>query len=95
MLSLVSIRTVCDVFDMRDSSFTGALSAGYVFKHADSVFKDVYGLGMVNAITADGCYHPWQSWGIGAKISYWFANGRTSFLKFHTHLHEVPMTVYL
>lgn len=75
-------------------SFSSAFSAGYVFKH-DHLFKEVYGHGIVNIITADGCYYPWEQWGIGAKISYWRAHGRTTFLHKRSLLQEVPLTFYL
>lgn len=74
--------------------FTKAFTAGYVFKH-DCQFKDLYGHGMINCITADTCYYPWCSWGIGAKISYWRAQGHTSFLGQETLAQEVPLTFYL
>ncbi len=80
--------------------FTSAFSAGYVFKHDDRFFKEVYGRGMGNVITGDVCYYPfydcpWQYWGVGGKISYWLAFGKTTFFKRHTTLHEVPLTVYI
>ncbi|MDP3889245.1 MAG: hypothetical protein Q8Q25_01725 [bacterium] len=78
----------------RDSCFSTAFSAGYVFKH-DSCFKEVYGHGVINIITADGCYYPWQCWGVGAKVSYWRAKGKTTFLKQCSLLREVPVTFYL
>lgn len=76
------------------SRFFSAFSAGYAFKH-DCEFKKVYGHGMANIITADGCYYPWKNWGVGMKTSYWRAKGRTTFLKRRTHLYEVPITFYL
>jgi hypothetical protein len=88
-------RTWSGTAELQDSCFTGALSSGYVFKHNDHAFREVYGYGVGNIITADGCYHPWRSWGIGAKISYWLATGRTTFFKKHTFLQEVPMTLYV
>jgi len=94
-LSLLSAKSLCDALEMQNSCFTGAFSAGYVFKHDDHIFREVYGFGMVNVITADGCYYPWQSWGFGAKISYWLANGRTTFFRKHTFLQEVPVTLYV
>lgn len=78
----------------RKSRFSGAFSAGYVFKN-DCRFKNVYGRGIVNAITADGCYYPWELWGIGAKVSYWRKKGCTDFLKQRTLLQEVPVTFYV
>jgi len=80
--------------EMQDACFTGALTAGYVFKH-DCRFKDVYGRGIVNIITADGCYYPWDLWGIGAKLSYWRAKGCTTFLNQRSVLQELPVTFYL
>jgi hypothetical protein len=77
-----------------DSLFTGALTAGYVFKH-DCLFKQIYGHGMVNVITGDGCYYPWEHWGLGVKVSYWRAEGKTTFLKHCSLLQEVPVTFYL
>lgn len=74
--------------------FSFALSAGYVFKD-DNIFKKVYGNGIVNIITADGCYYPWANWGIGSKISYWSTHGKTTFLKKRTCLEEVPLTFYI
>ncbi len=91
---MLSTHTWCDTATMR-SCFTGALSAGYVFKHSDHNFKKVYGRGMGNVLTADICYYPWQSWGIGGKISYWLAPGRTTFFKRHTFLQEIPVTFYV
>lgn len=85
------LSSMCEV---RDICFDGALTAGAVFKH-DGNFKKVYGHTITNCITADGCYYPWQHWGVGAKISYWQAHGCTTFLKRRTHLQEVPLTFYL
>lgn len=80
--------------EKQDTRFTTALTAGYVFKRG-CTFKDVYGHGVVNIITADGCYFPWESWGIGAKVSYWRKKGETTFLKQCTRLQQVPITVYV
>lgn len=77
-----------------DTRVTTALTAGYVFKH-DCLFEEIYGHGIVNVITADGCYYVRKPWGIGAKISYWRASGRTTFLQKRTHLQEIPLTFYL
>lgn len=89
--------SVCDIVEMQNSCFTGAFTSGYVFKHDDALFRDIYGFGMGNVITADGCYHPWRCWGIGigAKMSYWLAVGKTTFFKRTTFLHEIPMTIYV
>ncbi|MEX0671745.1 MAG: hypothetical protein WD068_00145 [Candidatus Babeliales bacterium] len=89
----VSARLSGNDSELQDACFTGAFTAGYVFKH-DCRFKDVYGHGVINVITADGCYYPWECWGIGAKVGYWQATGQTTFLKKCTTLQEVPFTVY-
>ena len=77
----------------KNISFDGAFTAGYVFKN-DCIFKDVYGRGIINAITGDGCYYPWKHWGFGGKVSYWRARGRTSFLQLCSLIQEVPITFY-
>ena len=74
--------------------FYTAFSSGYVFKY-NYAFKDTYGQGMTNIITADGCYFPWDVWGIGIKASYWRAKGQTAFLEQPALAQEVPITVYL
>lgn len=78
----------------KDSRFSTALTAGFVFKNGRE-FKEVYGWGIPNLITADFCYYHWQQWGIGTKVSYWRAKGETTFLKQRTHLQEVPFTLYV
>jgi hypothetical protein len=78
----------------RHNHFTGAFTAGYVFKHDDQ-FKRVYGPGIINVITGDGCYSWCQRWGVGAKVSYWMAHGRTTFFQRETFIQEVPVTAYL
>jgi hypothetical protein len=93
-LVVSSTALLGEVCEDRAASFNGALSAGYVFKQ-DCTFKKVYGHGMANVITADGCYYFWQPWGIGAKVSYWRKHGCTTFLKRRTLLQEVPLTFYL
>lgn len=110
VLLLVSTRSFCDVSvcDASECSvsemhnrFTTAFCSGYVFKFDDKRFKQVYGQGMGNVITGDICYHPfynnscWKLWGIGAKISYWLAFGKTTFFKHKTWLQEIPMTAYI
>ena len=77
-----------------DSCFDGALTAGYVFKR-DCLFKEVYGRGVIDVITADGCYYFREQWGVGGKVSYWYAKGRTTYLKACTRLQEIPLTFYL
>lgn len=86
---------VCGYFSGNaNSCFETALTSGFVFKH-DCNFKQVYGHGVIDAITADGCYYPWECWGIGAKVSYWRARGRTPFLGGCALVQQVPFTVYL
>lgn len=85
----------CDQSDKENPCFTTAFTTGFVFKHDDCVFKQVYGHGIQNVITADGCYYPWECWGIGAKVSYWRAKGCTTFFKECTTLQEIPITFYL
>lgn len=74
--------------------FNLAFTSGYVFKH-DSRFRDIYGQGIINAITADFCYYLRQCWGFGTKLSYWRAKGRTAFLQQRTIIQEVPLVAYL
>ncbi|MGC2310349.1 MAG: hypothetical protein WA432_01870 [Candidatus Babeliaceae bacterium] len=91
--ALLPVQLLCWIKE-RDGCFTGAFSAGYVFKH-DRGFKEVYGHGIANVLTGDGCYYFSKPWGIGAKISYWRAKGQTTSLKQCTLLQEVPITVYI
>ncbi|MCX5924596.1 MAG: hypothetical protein NTZ68_04185 [Candidatus Dependentiae bacterium] len=77
--------------DAESPKFSSAFTAGYVFKN-DCRFKDVYGLGMVNVITGDFVYYPWDFWGLGLKTSYWRAKGRTTLLNLCTKLEEIPLT---
>lgn len=93
LLSVISTRLFGKAFAQEKPWFT-ALSAGYVFKN-DCAFKEAYGHGMVNIITADGCYYPWKHWGFGAKASYWRAKGATSFLKQCSLVQEIPVTLYV
>lgn len=97
LLSEVVCEKLCENASAAECQtyYTCALSTGYVFKHDDSYFKEVYGHGIENIITADGCYYPWESWGIGAKVSYWRAKGRTTFFRNRTCLYEVPLTCYV
>lgn len=92
-LSLISVRLLCNE-EKSDTCFSTALTAGFVFKD-DVVFKEVYGHGIINAITLDGCYYRWNPWGVGAKISYWRAKGKTTFLKYPSVVQEIPVTFYV
>ena len=74
---------------------TVALTSGYVFKHDDTNFKQTYGRGMGNVITADFYFSRCNRWGIGAKGSYWIALGKTTFFRHHTTLHQIPLTAYV
>lgn len=78
----------------KENKYDLAFTAGYVFKN-DSQFKDVYGHGIINALTADFCYHYWERWGLGAKLSYWRKKGRTTFLQQRAIIQELPITFYL
>lgn len=91
-LLILSIKLFAD--DAEYKKWFTAFSAGYAFKH-DSSFKDVYGRGMVNIITGDCCYYPWEKWGFGAKFSYWRKKGHTSFLRQCATVREVPITFYV
>lgn len=93
-LSFFSKDLFGDVLKGQDRLISTAFSAGYVFKQGHD-FKQVYEHGMVNIITADGCYYFREAWGVGAKISYWRAHGQTTFLKQKTLLQEVPVTFYV
>ena len=84
-----------EMVEMQYDRFATAFTAGYVFKHSDRIFKKVYGRGMGNIITGDFCYYPCECWGLGTKVSYWLALGKTTFFKKHTTLQEVPITFYL
>ncbi len=94
LVSTSSLQLFCRTFEKYERSFDGALSAGFVFK-PECEFKDVYGKGIINAITADGCYYPWKRWGLGAKLGYWRRKGETSFLQFCTVVQQLPFTFYL
>lgn len=74
--------------------FDVALTTGYVWK-TDSCFKQVYGKGIQDVITFDGCYRPLDHLGVGIKTSYWQATGKTTARKKHTKIWEVPLLVYL
>jgi len=97
VLSSITIQSMCQevVCQENSSRFTSAFTAGYVFKHDDHNFRQVYGTGMGNVITADLCYHRCNVWGIGGKISYWLAVGRTVAFRRHTFLQELPITFYV
>lgn len=93
--SSLAMRVCADASGgQKDSRFTKAITAGYVFK-SDCAFKQVYGPGIVNVITGDWCYYLWDMLGIGAKVSYWRAKGKTTSLKRHSLIQEVPITAYL
>ncbi|MEX0940225.1 MAG: hypothetical protein WDZ41_02605 [Candidatus Babeliales bacterium] len=94
LMFLQSIQLFGKKFEKYDSCFDGAFSSGFVFKN-ESKFKDVYGHGIINAITADGCYYPWERWGLGVKFSYWRRKGRTSFLQLGSIVQQMPFTLYL
>jgi len=95
ILLALSNLAFCNTLDMQSDCFSGALTSGFVFKHGDCRFKKVYGRGMVNVITGDFCYYTCNFGGIGAKVSYWRASGRTTCFKKCACLQEVPITLYL
>lgn len=76
------------------SCFDLACTSGYIWKH-DQVFKKIYGQGIPDLITVDGCYYPCCYGGIGLKASYWEKKGCTSCLKQPTRLQEVPLIGYV
>jgi hypothetical protein len=94
-LVLVPQRLVCEEPCAQDPRFGATFSSGYVFKHDDQAFRETYGFGMGNVITADWSYNPWESWGFGAKMSYWLALGKTTFFQKNTFLQEIPVTFYI
>lgn len=83
-----------DIAEFQNSCKTVVFSSGYVFKN-DNIFREVYGYGVGNILTADFCYYRWNTWGIGAKASYWLAVGRTTSLRKSTVLQEIPITFYV
>ncbi len=76
------------------SLFDLAFTSGYIWKH-DSIFKQVYGNGIPDFITVDACCYPLPYAGTGIKTSYWQAKGKTTCLKAHTKLQEVPLISYV
>lgn len=80
-------------FSHAHTHFTNTLTSGYVFK-SGHIFKEVYGHGLINAITADWCYYPWKMWGFGTKLSYWRGKGETNFLKKKALLQQIPVAFY-
>lgn len=87
-MSVIAHEIIADTKSPRCST---AFSAVYVFKN-DCQFKEIYGHGMINIITGNFVYYPWDFWGIGATTSYWRAKGRTTFLQFCTTAKEIPLT---
>ena len=77
-----------------DQNFDFALTSGYIWKN-DNHFKEVYGRGIPDIITADACYYPWRHGGLGVKASYWHASGKTTVFRQKTNLQEVPLIFYL
>jgi hypothetical protein len=84
---------VAESSEREPSCFDLDFTAGYAFKN-DSRFKEVYGHGMINMITGDGCFYPWKHGGIGAKMSYWRTKGKTTFMEYRSIIREIPVTVY-
>lgn len=82
------------VIHCKRSTVDLALSTGYIWKN-DHHFKKVYGQGIEDIITLDGCYWFSRYVGVGLKGSYWSADGKTTVLKKSTHVKEVPAIAYL
>jgi hypothetical protein len=78
-----------------NSSFDLALTSGYVWKRDDDLFKEVYGHGIFNIATVDGCYYPCTNWGLGAKIGFWQRHGKTTCFQECTRLKELPLLGYV
>ena len=95
-LLLFSIPSLCISANSENflSIFDLTATTGYVWQ-SDSHFKQVYGKGIQDVITIDGCYWPFRHFGIGIQGSYWLANGKTTILKKSTRLWEVPLNLYL
>jgi hypothetical protein len=95
ILAVLGIPAVTYTYSECDgSNFDLAFSSGFVWKN-DDLFKCVYGSGIVNAITVDGCYYPCTYGGVGLKTAYWGKKGETTILKQCTKLREVPLIAYL
>lgn len=79
----------CD-FSLFDLAFT----SGYIWKN-DHNFKQTYGNGIPDYITADACFYPLTYAGVGVKTSYWEAKGKTMNMNQPAKLYEVPLIGYL
>lgn len=93
-LSLIA-ESCCEEIQSDERYFTSALTTGFVFKQGDCLFREVYGRGIENVITADLHYYFCPSWGIGAKLGYWRATGCTTTFKRCTKLEQIPFTISL
>jgi hypothetical protein len=96
ILLLYSIPLFCASTNSENSfsTFDLAATTGYVWK-TDSHFKQVYGNGIQNVITIDGCYWPFRHFGVGIQNGYWLAHGKTTVSKRSTRVWEVPLNFYL
>lgn len=80
--------------DCFSKDFSFALTSGFVFKR-DEHFKKVYGRGIIDIITADLCCYQWNHIGLGIKSSYWRQKGKTTVLKNHATIQEIPLIGYI
>ena len=95
LLTVIALHSSLTSASDHDQNHSIAFTSGYVFKHDDALFKQIYGYGMGNLITIDSCYQFKCSWWLGTKLSVWFARGHTPTFKRRTTLTEVPLTFYL
>lgn len=95
VLLLFFMMSFGTVLAQQNQCFSAALTSGFVFKHNDCRFKEIYGRGMINVITGDFCYYASCLGGIGMKVSYWQRKGRTACFNQAACLQEVPITFYL
>lgn len=94
LVALVGVTSLVHATQEDYDHYTAAVTAGYVFKSKQR-FHEVYGQGIANLITVDGCYSACQKWGIGVNAAYWRGQGATNFLGQHTLLQQVPFVVYV
>jgi hypothetical protein len=76
------------------SIFDLVFTSGFIWK-VDRVFKEVYGVGIPDLITVDGCYYLSDYFGIGIKTSYWERKGKEIIPDQPPKIQEVPLITYL
>ncbi len=93
---LLSSKLLCEEYSNKiyAQTYDFTLSSGYVWK-SDFHFKNVYGSGIPNLITADICYWLYEFLGLGIKSAYWEKTGRTTVFQQHARIQEVPLILYL